>query len=206
MSAVDICNLALARLGDEASVTSIDPPEGSAQADHCSRFYPQARSILLTRWPWSFATQRTELTKLAAKVSGFSFSYAVPSTCLRIVSVYRTGMPYGNPHAPGVYWETGMIGEQKAILTEEPELSMSYISSEVNDDLFPAIFSDCLSWLLASMLAGPVIRSASGMSASVNCMKFYEDAYQKAILEDQEQKQRPIRFVPLGLEDYHNGR
>ena len=31
-SVVDICNIALSRLGDRATVTSIDPPEGSAQA------------------------------------------------------------------------------------------------------------------------------------------------------------------------------
>ena len=42
-SDVDVCNLALAHLGDEATVASISPPEGSAQAGHCARFYPMAR-------------------------------------------------------------------------------------------------------------------------------------------------------------------
>lgn len=46
-SEVDICNLALARLGDNATVASIDPPEGSAQAEHCARFYAIARDSLL---------------------------------------------------------------------------------------------------------------------------------------------------------------
>ena len=31
-SVVDLCNLSLARLGDEANVVSIEPPDGSAQA------------------------------------------------------------------------------------------------------------------------------------------------------------------------------
>ena len=40
---VDICNLALAHLGDDATIASIKPPEGSAQAEKSARFYPIAR-------------------------------------------------------------------------------------------------------------------------------------------------------------------
>ena len=46
-SEVDICNLALGHLGDSATVATIDPPEGSAQAEHCARFYPIARDARL---------------------------------------------------------------------------------------------------------------------------------------------------------------
>ena len=45
---VDICNLALARLGDEANVQSISPPDGSTQAALCAQFYPIARDTALT--------------------------------------------------------------------------------------------------------------------------------------------------------------
>ena len=50
-SAVTICNLALAHLGDSATVSSIDPPEGSAPAEHCARFYPVALGLLLEAHP-----------------------------------------------------------------------------------------------------------------------------------------------------------
>lgn len=60
-SAVTICNLALAHLGDSATVSSIDPPEGSAQAEHCARFYPVALGLLLEAHPWNFATKRSRL-------------------------------------------------------------------------------------------------------------------------------------------------
>ena len=46
-SEVDICNLALGHLGDNATVASLNPPEGSVQAQHCARFYPIARDALL---------------------------------------------------------------------------------------------------------------------------------------------------------------
>jgi hypothetical protein len=49
-SSVDIANLALAHLGDEAAVTSFDPPDGSAQAEHCARLLPD-RARRLPRSP-----------------------------------------------------------------------------------------------------------------------------------------------------------
>ena len=57
-SEVDICNLALSHLGDTATIASLDPPEGSAQAEHCARFYPIARDSLLEMHAWGFATSR----------------------------------------------------------------------------------------------------------------------------------------------------
>lgn len=60
-SAVDICNLALARLGDSATVASIDPPEGSAQSEHCARFYPLARRQIFEAHNWSFLIRREKL-------------------------------------------------------------------------------------------------------------------------------------------------
>ena len=63
-SEVDICNLALAHLGDSATVASINPPEGSAQAEMCQRFYPIARDSLLEMHNWGFATRRKALAQL----------------------------------------------------------------------------------------------------------------------------------------------
>ena len=63
-STVDICNLALAHLGDTATVASIDPPEGSAQSEHCARFYPIARDSLLEMHAWNFSMRRINLAQL----------------------------------------------------------------------------------------------------------------------------------------------
>ena len=70
-SEVEICNLALARLGDAATVVSIDPPEGSAQAEHCAMFYPMARDTLLAQHPWGFAQRRVRPARRVL------FSYSV---------------------------------------------------------------------------------------------------------------------------------
>ena len=86
-SEVDICNLALARLGDNATVASIDPPEGSAQAEHCARFYAIARDSLLEMHAWKFATRRVQLAKLTVPSWDWSFAYAEPTGALKLLGV-----------------------------------------------------------------------------------------------------------------------
>ena len=86
-SVVDLCNLALSRLGDSATVASIDPPEGSSQAEHCSRFYPIARDSLLEMHDWKFATRRAPLSELTVDSFNWAHAYAEPNGALRIISV-----------------------------------------------------------------------------------------------------------------------
>jgi hypothetical protein len=57
-SETDIVNLSLARLGDEANVASIDPPEESVQAEHAAMFYPIARDAMLEMGDYKFSRRR----------------------------------------------------------------------------------------------------------------------------------------------------
>jgi hypothetical protein len=41
-SEVQICNLALSRIGEDGSIISLDPPEGSEHAAACAAFYQRA--------------------------------------------------------------------------------------------------------------------------------------------------------------------
>jgi len=86
-SVVEICNLALAHLGDDASIASIDPPEGSAQAEHCARFYPIARDSLLQMHNWNFASRRALLASVTMPYSMWKYAYAVPGDMMVAVSV-----------------------------------------------------------------------------------------------------------------------
>ena len=86
-SEVEICNLALAHLGDEATVASIDPPEGSAQAEHCARFYPIARDGLLQMHPWNFASRRVSLASVTMPYTMWKYAYACPGDMMVAVAV-----------------------------------------------------------------------------------------------------------------------
>jgi hypothetical protein len=62
---VEICNLALRRLGAE-EITAID--EGSKNADHCSAFWTYILDEVLDDYPWNFAKKSRSL----AYTSGFA--------------------------------------------------------------------------------------------------------------------------------------
>ena len=80
MTSTDIANLALSYLGDGATVASIDPPEGSAQAQHCARFYPIALKLMLESHQWNFITRRDYLAVVQdCYFKDWRFVYAYPS-------------------------------------------------------------------------------------------------------------------------------
>src|SRR5690606_36381904 len=90
-SEVEICKVALGHLGDTATVASLDPPEGSAQAEHCARFYPIARDALLSMHTWGFATRRIALAQLGEAPVGWHYAYALPTDALDILAVMGPG-------------------------------------------------------------------------------------------------------------------
>lgn len=86
-SVIDIVNLSLSFLGDTATVSSIDPPEGSAQAEHCARFYPLARDSLLEMHTWGFSTKRIQLAMLTSGWPEWTYCYAQPTDALNLLAV-----------------------------------------------------------------------------------------------------------------------
>lgn len=130
---VDICNRALVLLGDRGTVSSIDPPEGSSQADHCARFYPMALREALTAYPFSFAIKRQRLVRSTAEVVGEAAkrAYVLPSDCLYLVGAYseealNLPIPYAMEQVNGM----------RCIVSAQPSIWVKYVSSEVSASLF----------------------------------------------------------------------
>lgn len=162
-SVVAICNTALSRLGDSATVASIDPPEGSAQAEHCATFYPIARDTLLESHVWSFATRRADLALLTSPSWNWRFAYAKPANCLKVVSVLG---PHECAAADSADYQTESTDTgTPIILTNLQDATIRYISRVEDSTKFPPLFTDALSWLLASYLAGPLIKGETGLTA-----------------------------------------
>lgn len=98
-SKIDICNLALAHLGDEATYSSIAPPEGSAQAEHCARFYPVARDALLEAHAWTFATTRARSRRRRTRPAGWLYAYARPNESMCLLAVLDSSSVRRHGHA-----------------------------------------------------------------------------------------------------------
>ena len=178
---VDICNIALSYLGDRATVSSIDPPEGSAQADHCARFYPIARNQILAEHSWAFATRRAKLAKVSVAPLKTKNAFALPSDCVRVVSVHDTAAPDDR------YVENFTIESQNGftvITCDSDEIFIKYISLNTSAAVFPPMFVDALAHLLASKLAGPLIPGTSGANLAQQEMKIYEAFLTRTIKQD----------------------
>jgi hypothetical protein len=182
-SEVDICNLALGFLGDRATVSSISPPEGSAQAEHCARFYPIARNATLEAHDWGFATKRANLALLSdTPPPGWQFVYQLPNDCLNIIKLIDPGMPAPfelddwdrmgcYPLSPGIPFvppEVPYELEARAdglpvVYTKLEAAQIQYVALVTDTTKFSAQFVDALSRLLASYLAGPVIKGDAAL-------------------------------------------
>jgi hypothetical protein len=207
----------LSHLGDGATVSSIDPPEGSAQAEHCSRFYPIALAALLEMHPWGFATRRGTLAQVANPSSTWQYAYAVPSGSINLISVldpaaqddYSASAPsdpttYGNANRNnigGAYTpqnfscETASDGSE-IILTNQAGAVLRYTVYVNDTSKFSPLFVESLSWLLASKLAGPVLKGSDGMKAAQACTQTFNYWFGKATDSDASQRRNIIQQQP----------
>ena len=185
-SEIDICNLALAHLGDTATIASISPPEGSAQAEPCARFYPVARDTLLESHNWKFATRRATLALLDADAFNWTYAYAEPAGALRVVSILPgTAMSTDE----GEQFETMGDDEGNALVLTDLEDATALYTVRVTDTTkFSPLFVDALSRLLAAYLAGPVIKGDLGKAEAKAQMQHFRLALNLAITSDANQR------------------
>lgn len=219
-SVVDICNLALAHLGDNATIASIDPPEGSAQAEHCQRFYPIARDTLLEMHSWSFATKRAYGAEVENTWPMWEYAYAMPGDASDIIAIlppeakddYSTHFTpqtypdfytnYSPSVAAGQYVpqkfavETAADGSE-IILTNQKQAVIRYHAKITDPTKFSPLFTITLSWHLASMLAGPVIKGDQGAAEAKRCVAMTTLYLGKAMEADSNaRKIKPEQIVP----------
>lgn len=98
MDKVEICNIALGRIGVGA-IERLD--EASEAARVCKRFYDFTRETVLKRFPWTFATRRVKLALLDATQPDYKYAYRYPSDALSLRYMYNehfAGLPGKNEY------------------------------------------------------------------------------------------------------------
>lgn len=155
-SEVDICNLAMSHIGQDGDITAIDPPDGSAAADHCARFYPIARDAMLEAHSWRFNTRRAELTQLDdnEQESLWAYAYQLPNQALlplRVITAESTDDTESAPFAV----ET-LEGGSQVLYTTIDDAWLVYRWRQEDTAKFSPTFVICLSLLLGSFLAGVI--------------------------------------------------
>lgn len=181
----DICNLALSLLGDSATVTAVNSPDGSPQAGHCNRWYPIALRELIEEYDWSFLITRRSPNALnldKEDMLPWRYAFSVPSDCARIISLeaYRWGrrhfLEYETTYNPN--------NASRMVFCNEEEPVMRYVVYNENPSIYPAYFINALAPLLASMLVGPLKQADASVSEAGSLLQLYQNALSKAKTTD----------------------
>jgi hypothetical protein len=217
-SEVDICNLALGHLGDNATVSSISPPEGSAQAEHCARFYPIARDALLEMHNWNFTMRRVNLAEVENTWPEWQHAYALPGDSINIIAVmppdayndYSTKfVPTDTPNfahnyspmiTAGRYVPQPFSVEIQAdgnhvLYTDQEKAMLRYTAYVTDTTSYSPLFVMTLSWQLAAMLAGPIIKGDAGSAEAKRCTQMAMGYLSQAEVADSNQRRNTIEHI-----------
>lgn len=180
-SDVDVCNMALAHFGSEAVVTSINPPDGSVEAGHCKRFFALARQQALEMATFSWTKKRAQLAAVTNPSTVWKYAYALPSDCLlprRVLlrptlqsAVYWSGNSAVISDDQQIFSEQGSADfeiEDGVLLTNEAEAVLLYTRDVTDLTKASATFISGFSYMLASMIAGPLIKGDAGAKAAMD--------------------------------------
>jgi len=146
-SDVQICNLALSKIG-EASIISLT--EDSEPGRQCNLLFAPIRDSVLRAFPWNFATRRVALAQTTnTPVFGFSFEYSLPADYLKVIEM--------DPSADSIKFQV----EYGFLLTDEQSVSIRYISQITDPNKFDSMFVEVLSARLAAELCVPLTDNVS---------------------------------------------
>lgn len=159
---LDICNLALLRIGTRSSIGSLS--EASVEANACARLYPLVRDTILAEHPWSFAAKRATLALLGnGGLTQWTFRYAYPSDCLTARALCQA-LPDLDARAIAfeICGDADLAGHPiLTILTHQPQAALLYTAQISNSALFPPRFVEALSWKLAAELVTAITGEAA---------------------------------------------
>lgn len=199
-SVVDICNLALSHLGDRANLSSIDPPEGSAQADHCANFWPIARDEALSSYDWGFASRVAPLARLSTEDHPqWQYAYSRPADFL----VARDAMfPDGQVVTldSNFYFEEGTLDNGTTVLFAQfDSAALRYTRRVSTSAMYPPKLVSALSYLLASYLAGPVVKGRAGVGMAAAMRTQWDKLAGEAMVVDANQRKDSMKFTPAAI-------
>lgn len=205
-STVKICNTALSLIGASARVASISPPDGSVEAGHCATFFDMVRREALELAVPHFALRRADLAELSTNPSdNWAYAYATPSLMLKPLRIIRavTGLTVFNQDAVS-YTPSDRGGapfdiENDVIYSNEPNAQLIYLADVQDPGRFSPLFVTGMAMLLASYLAGPLIKGLPGARVGANWRQQAEAKLAKAAASAANASTASSDFIPSSI-------
>ena len=186
ISEVQICNIALSKIGDEKSISAIG--EDGREGEQCALFYEHTRDHLLQSHPWNFAIGRAALSADATSPAfEFNNQYLLPADHLRSIKLYNE-------------LEDFKI-EGDRLLTDAASANLIYIKKIINTTLFPPLFVEALATRLAAEMCD-VIAEDGGKTSRL--FGEFQVKFREAKRRDG-QEGTPDKIISRGPTDFKNG-
>lgn len=147
MNDTQLCNLALAEIGDSYSISDIN--ETSNQAAVCRLFFQPTRDAMLRAHPWNFARGLADLSALSDEpIFGWDYQYALPADFIRLVEyngldAWQTEDDFQIANGPS----GGLV-----LLSDDNTASVVYIKRITDANLFDTLFTEAFTLRLAQRI------------------------------------------------------
>jgi len=170
MTKTQICNLALARIGQDVFIGNVDT-EQSKPARLCRLFYDLLLEEVLGDFEWSFTQSVVLLTPVDGDPPiGWQYQFALPSDCLtptqvtdesgaRYWSVYIQNSDFSltlNSLTPPFKTMRSASAGGVVLVTDLPDAYLIYQARSTETGDYSAAFTSALAWRLAVELSMPM--------------------------------------------------
>lgn len=178
MSAVDVCNEALGRIGHGASqpIQSLDDTSEAARA--CKRVFRQAMRRTLREYRWPFAQVLRSLAQVTQEVPGWAYAYQYPADCLFLHAIGIPGYDVRQAPFNSVQVEYSVVrstdGQSRIVATHSENATAWYTADVEDPDQTDVTFQDALAWRVATELA-------IGLKAEPQVARWASDQYAIAV-------------------------
>ena len=144
-SKVQICNMALSRLGAN-TITALS--DNTTEAKLCTTLYDDLADRVMMQGSWTSTIYRVALAQTTnTPAYGYAYEYQLPidPLCLKVLEV--------NESAPG---SIDHQIEQDKLLTDSASIKIKYIGRLVDTESYGPMLAETIEVLLASYLAFPI--------------------------------------------------
>lgn len=192
-SQVQICNMALGKLAQDITITSLT--ERSKEARVFSRLWDPMRDLVLADrlWPWAIRAQRLAVDA-EAPMPGWAIRYTRPTDCITAIAVTgEHGMRFGRRLSRwckdgfvrdhGIEFEQAMGAQGTSILCDQHEAWLVYVARVEDPERYPPHFVDALASKLAEESASTII-GGNGFSNKGSLKQLYQLALSQAAAHD----------------------
>lgn len=152
-STIDICNMALARIGHSDRIADLE--EKSKAARTCKLFYEQCRDYVLRDFDWPFAMAHIALADLGSPPLNWAYRYQYPNDCLKARYINVPGIRRFAEEQL-IPFEVAAGSNGRVILTDIAAAELVYTKAVTDPTIFDPMFVSALAWKLAAEVAMPL--------------------------------------------------